>query len=69
MMRSNSGGRSGLTRKGGVGARFKMASWITAVVAPANACLPVAISYSTDPKLNTSVRESISSPRACSGDI
>ena len=31
-------------REGGVDARFKMASWITAVVAPAKACLPVAIS-------------------------
>src|ERR1017187_3155532 len=40
-----------------------------AVVAPVNAALPVAMSYSTAPKLNRSERASSSSPRACSGDM
>ena len=53
----------------GVGALFKIASKITAEVAPPNAGPPVAISYSTAPKLNRSVRASSSFPRACSGDI
>ena len=42
---------------------------LTADVAPANGCLPVAISYRTTPSEKRSVRASVSSPRACSGDM
>ena len=46
-----------------------MASKIAADVAPENGRTPVAISYSTTPKLNTSVRASSSLPSVCSGDM
>src|SRR2546422_603979 len=69
MMRSSSGGRSGLTRMGAVGARFRTESKTTAEVLPLKGTVPVAISYSTAPKENRSVRASKSSPRACSGDM
>jgi hypothetical protein len=46
-----------------------MASKITADVLPTKGWRPVAISYKTAPKENRSVRASISSPRACSGDM
>ena len=38
-------------------------------VSPRNGSVPVAISYSTAPKENRSVRASSSFPRACSGDM
>src|SRR4029434_7879486 len=53
----------------GRGARLRIASYTTAVVLPPNAWTPVTISYSTAPSENKSVRESIDSPRACSGDM
>ena len=46
-----------------------MASITTPDVAPENATCPVAISYSTTPKENRSLRASNSSPRTCSGDM
>ena len=46
-----------------------MASQITAEVSPRNGNVPVAISYSTIPKENRSVRASSSLPRTCSGDM
>ena len=46
-----------------------MASRTKKIVSPLNACCPVAISYSTSPNENTSVRASSGSPRACSGDM
>ena len=51
------------------GRRFSMPSKTVAAVSPANGNVPVAISYSTVPKENRSVRESRSLPFACSGDI
>ena len=69
MMRSSSAGRLGFSRTGAVGARFRMASKITAEVLPMKGWRPVAISYITAPKENRSVRVSSSSPRACSGDM
>ena len=56
-------------RTGAVGARFRMASKITADVLPVKGWRPVDISYKTAPKENRSVRVSSSSPRACSGDM
>src|SRR3954470_18289042 len=44
MTRSSSIVTSGLWRIGGAGARFKIASKMTAVLLPANGCFPVAIS-------------------------
>ena len=64
-----SGTTSGFIRVTGSGVRFRIASNVTAVVAPINAIRPVAISYSTAPSENRSLRASRSSPRACSGDI
>jgi len=46
-----------------------MASKIVAEVSPRNGYWPVAISYSTVPNENKSVRASSCLPRACSGDI
>ena len=42
---------------------------VSALLPPAKACRPVAISYSTAPKLKMSVLASSFSPRACSGDL
>ena len=69
MIRSSSSGTCGLLWRADVGSRFRIASWITPVVRPENACWPVAISYSTAPNENRSVRASRSSPRTCSGDM
>ena len=44
MISSSLGGTSGLSRAGGVGFLFKISLKITAVVRPANAGRPVAIS-------------------------
>ena len=62
-------GRSGFSRTGGVGSRSRIALKISAEVSPRNGSVPVAISYSTTPKENRSVRASSSLPRACSGDM
>src|SRR5437667_10705694 len=62
-------GKSGFSRTGGTGARFKMQSKITPEVSPRNGNAPVDISYKTTPKENKSVRASSSLPRTCSGDI
>ena len=62
-------GKSGFSRTGGTGARFKMPSKITPEVSPRNGKAPVDISYKTTPKENKSVRASSSLPRTCSGDI
>ena len=60
---------SGWIRSNPAGARLRMPSKIIAVVCPGNACVPVAISYSTTPNENKSVRASRTWPRACSGDM
>ena len=67
--RTSSPGADGFSSTTGAGFRFRIASNTTPVVAPENACRPVAISYSTAPKLNRSVRASSPSPRTCSGDM
>src|SRR5262245_24458814 len=69
MTASRSGGTWGFLSLGGTGAPLRTELKITAVVGPPNGACPVAISYSTAPKLNKSVRGSNSSPRACSGDM
>ena len=69
MMSSSSGGTSGFSRTGGTGARFRMASKITPELSPRNGSAPVAISYSTAPNENRSVRASSSLARTCSGDM
>ena len=69
MISSSFGATLGFKEDGAAGVRFKIASKMTAEVFPLNAACPAAISYSTAPRLNRSVRASSSSPRACSGDI
>ena len=69
MIHSKSGTTSGFKRCTDSGARFRIASKITAVVPPVNAGRPDAISYNTAPNEKRSVRWSSSSPRACSGDM
>ena len=68
MIRSRSGGISRLKRIAGGGSEFNMALKMSAEVSPWNGNVPVAISYSTAPKENRSVRASSSLPLACSGD-
>ncbi len=68
-MRSSSAGSIALIVLGGAGSRLRMPSNTTAVVWPGKLWRPVAISYSTTPNENRSVRGSTSSPRACSGDM
>src|SRR5208282_231720 len=62
-------GSCGRSRVAVVGVRFRIASVITAEVSPRNGTTPVAISYSTTPNENRSVRPSSSLPRNCSGDM
>jgi hypothetical protein len=69
MIASSCDGSSEFRRIGAIGARFRMASKITAEVSPRKGSEPVAISYSTTPKEKRSVRASSSLPRACSGDM
>ena len=52
-----------------MGALCRMASNTAADVLPEKGNAPVAISYNTAPKEKRSLRESSSSPMACSGDI
>ena len=66
---SSFGETSGFSRMGGTGLRFRIASVITAEVSPRKGRTPVAISYSTTPNENKSVRASSSPPRTCSGDM
>jgi hypothetical protein len=56
-------------RAAALGPASRMALKIGAEVSPRNGKVPVAISYSTAPKENKSVRASSSLPFACSGDI
>src|SRR5215469_13275130 len=65
MIRSSSAGRSGFSRTGATGARFRMASKMVAVLSPRKGSCPVAISYKTAPNENKSVRASSSLARAC----
>jgi hypothetical protein len=62
-------GKPGFNRKGVSGARFRIPSEITADVSPRKGKVPVAISYSTAPNENKSVRASNSLARTCSGDM
>ena len=68
-IRSSSSGASGFRRTTGTGWLWRMASIVSVVLLPRYGSTPVAISYSTTPKENRSLRESTSSPRACSGDM
>ena len=68
-MRTSSAGAEGFASATGGGSRFRIASNTTPVVAPEKAWRPVAISYSTTPRLKRSVRASSASPRTCSGDM
>src|SRR6266851_3119422 len=54
MMSSSLGGRSGLRRRGGEGARFRIASKMVAEVSPRKGTAPVAISFRTAPNENRS---------------
>ena len=69
MILSNSAGRSGFSLTAGVGVPSKMALKITPELSPRNGNAPVAISYSTAPKENKSVRASSFLARTCSGDM
>ena len=69
MILSRSGLSAGFRRTGGIGARSRIASKMTADVAPEKAGRPVAISYSTRPREKRSLRPSSALPRACSGDM
>ena len=69
MILSSSVGRSGFTLGSAVGALFRIASKIPAEESPRNGSVPVAISYSTTPSENRSVRRSSGLPSACSGDM
>lgn len=69
MISSNFGGKSGFTRDAGAGSRSRIALKIMPEVFPVKAWRPVAISYSTRPNENKSVRPSNFSPRTCSGDM
>ena len=51
------------------GVRLRISSNVTARVRPPNGVRPVAISKNRTPSENRSLRESTSSPRACSGDM
>jgi hypothetical protein len=69
VIRSNSTGSPGFKRTGEIGALCRIASNTIREVFPENAGNPVAISYTTAPNENRSVRGSNSSPPACSGDM
>ena len=69
MIRSSSFGSSGFSRRGEVGVLLRIASKIAAEVSPRKGSVPVAISYSTTPSENRSVRRSSVLPSACSGDM
>src|SRR5205807_2019048 len=56
MARSSAGGVRGCELEIGGGSRSKIAAITLACVFPSNAFFPVAISYSTDPKANMSLR-------------
>ena len=60
MMRSRSAGRSGFSRTGETGVSSKIALKITGELSPRKGTMPVAISYSTAPKENKSLRASSS---------
>ena len=65
--RSSAGGVIGATAEMGAGSSFMIEEISDACVAPENAFLPVAISYSTQPNEKMSVRPSASRPSSCSG--
>ena len=65
--RSSAGGVIGATAEMGAGSSFMIDEISDACVAPENAFLPVAISYSTHPNEKMSVRPSASRPSSCSG--
>src|SRR5580704_6023735 len=59
----------GLATSNGAGSRSRIAATTLAGLEPSKARLPVSISYSTQPKLNRSLRASTSLPCNCSGDM
>jgi len=68
-MPSSSIGIFGFSSRGGTGLECSTASSVISELFPVNGFLPVAISYSTTPNENRSLRASMVSLRACSGDI
>ena len=69
MISSNLGGTSGFRRTIDVGAASRMALKMTPELSLRKGSIPVAISYSTTPNENRSVRASNSLARTCSGDM
>src|SRR6516225_8790514 len=69
MIRSKSAGKSGLSRTGATGILSNIDLEMTPGLSPRKGSCPVAISYRTTPKENTSVRESSGLARTCSGDM
>jgi hypothetical protein len=67
--RSSASGIPGISSLGAFGWSLTPAASVSDTVFPANARRPVTISYSTAPKLNTSLRASTVPPVACSGDM
>ena len=68
-MPSSSMGILGFSSRGGIGLECSTASSVISELLPVNGFFPVAISYSTMPKENRSLRASMVSLRACSGDM
>src|SRR5262245_22066999 len=62
-------GNCGFSRRGEAGASSRIALKINAVLSPAKASFPVAISYSTIPNEKRSLLVSSSLPRSCSADM
>src|SRR5580692_5350740 len=69
MMASSSGGTDGLMERGDAGFELITACSVVTTFVPVNGFLPVAISNSTTPNENMSLRTSRSCDCACSGDI
>ena len=65
----DSRGVSGAISRTGDGSLCRMAASVDIFVSPEKAGRPVAISYSTEPKLKMSLRASTFRPSACSGDM
>jgi hypothetical protein len=65
--RSSAGGVMGAIRESGAGSEARIEAITLAWVLPANARVPVAISYNTQPSAKMSERVSASAPSICSG--
>src|ERR1017187_7011147 len=69
MTASSSAGTAGFNDRGDAGFEFITACSVVTTFDPVNGFLPVAISNSTTPNENMSLRTSRTSDRACSGDM